>query len=253
MTHLLISASTDEVPADQHTLRQSLALHLLPGVLILAVYLLFYPVVAHFGLPALDALLLAILFAALPWQFGHLLYLGYRRNGRFSLRGVVCFQRRLSFGRYLLLVPLGLLWSFGWYGVFAPISVWLTETVFGLTPVWFRRMDLTHTNHTVLLTTLVALLLLNGMLAPIVEELYFRGYLLPRLAHYGKAAPWINLGLFTIYHFWQPWLYPTLLIALMSLVFPVWWTRNIRLGIIIHCSLNLIGGASTTALLLSQH
>ncbi len=56
--------------------------------------------------------------------------------------------------------------------------------------------------------------------------------------------------LFTLYHLWQPWLYPTILVALASLVFPVWWTRNLRIGIYIHCALNLIGGALTAALLL---
>lgn len=86
-----------------------------------------------------------------------------------------------------------------------------------------------------------------------MEELYFRGYLLPRLARFGKAAPWLNLVLFTLYHLWQPWLYPTILVALTSLVFPVWWLRNIRPGIIIHCSLNLMGGLATAALLLGQH
>ncbi|MBA3825732.1 MAG: CPBP family intramembrane metalloprotease [Ktedonobacterales bacterium] len=252
MNLTLPNTSNDDVPADQHSLGQSVILHLIPGVLILGVYLACYPLVAHFGLPALDALLIAIVVAALPSQLGHLIYQGYRRNGRLSLAGVVVFRRRLPFWRYLVFVPLGIIWSFGWYGALAPASDWLAHHAFAWAPDWFLRTNLAGTDRTVLVVTLVALLILNGLIAPIVEELYFRGYLLPRLARYGKAAPWINLGLFTVYHLWQPWLYPTILVALMSLVFPVWWLRNIRLGMIIHCSLNLIGGAGTAAMLLSQ-
>jgi membrane protease YdiL (CAAX protease family) len=242
--------TTNDYPPDQHTPGRSILLHLLPGALILAAYLAFYPLTAALGLPALIALLLAVVIAAIPSQLGHLLYQGYRRNGRLSLEGVVVFRRRSPLWQYLLFVPLGIIWSFGWYGALASLSDWLIHNVFSWTPDWFTRADLATSDRTILVGTLAALLLLNGFIGPIVEEMYFRGYLLPRLARYGKAAPWINLSLFTLYHVWQPWLYPTVFVALASLVFPVWWTRNMRIGVIIHCALNLIGGALTAALLL---
>lgn len=245
--------TTTEIPSDQHSLGHSAVLHLLPGIFILAVYFAVYPITAHFGFPALFALLLAIVLAAIPSQLGHLLYQGRRRNGRWSLQGIVVFRHPSPLWHYFLYVPLGLIWSFGWYGVLAPTSDWLTRNVFGWAPTWFLRDDFTKTDHTLLVITLVALLLLNGLAAPIVEEMYFRGYLLPRLARYGRKAPFINLALFTLYHFWQPWQYPLILVALLSLVFPAWWTKNLRIGIFIHCGLNLIGGLGTAALLLSQH
>jgi membrane protease YdiL (CAAX protease family) len=253
---LAVSQDTHSVvndfPPDQHTLGRSVLLHLLPGALILVAYLALYPLTATLGLPSLTALLLAVVIAGIPSQLGHLLYRGYRRNGRLSLDGVVVFRRRSPLWQYLVLVPLGIVWSFGWYGALAPLSDWLTRVVFGWAPVWFLRADLATSDGAILIGTLVALLILNGFVGPIVEELYFRGYLLPRLAHYGKGAPWINLTLFALYHLWQPWLYPTVFVALASLVFPVWWTRNWRIGVYIHCALNLIGGALTAALLLGS-
>jgi uncharacterized protein len=243
----------NDYPPDQHTLGRSILLHLLPGALILMASLAFYPLTATLGLPALLALLLAVIIAAIPAQLGHLLYQGYRRNGRLSLDGVVVFRRRSPLWQYLLFVPLGIIWSFGWYGALSPISDWLTHTLFAWAPDWFLRADLATPDRTILMGTLAVLLLLNGLIGPVIEEMYFRGYLLPRLARYGKAAPWINLGLFTLYHLWQPWLYPTIFVALAALVFPVWWMRNLRIGILIHCALNLIGGALTAALLLGPH
>lgn len=244
-----LTASSD-FPPDQHTLGHSLLLHLLPGALILAAFLALHPLTAALGLPSLIALLLAVVVAAIPSQLGHLLYKGYRRNGRLSLEGVVVFRRRSPLWQYLLFIPLGIVWSFGWYGALAPLSDWLTHNVFGWAPDWFLRGDLATSDRTILIVTLAALLILNGFIGPIVEEMYFRGYLLPRLARHGKAAPWINLTFFTLYHLWQPWLYPTVFVALAALVFPVWWTRNMRLGVYIHCALNLIGGALTVTLLL---
>jgi membrane protease YdiL (CAAX protease family) len=40
---------------------------------------------------------------------------------------------------------------------------------------------------------------------PIVEELYFRGYLLPRLSYLGGWAIMVNSLLFALYHFTTPW------------------------------------------------
>ena len=55
------------------------------------------------------------------------------------------------------------------------------------------------------LVTLGAYFILNGFVGPIVEELYFRGYLLPRMEWMGRWAPLVNVSLFSLYHFWSPW------------------------------------------------
>jgi membrane protease YdiL (CAAX protease family) len=43
-------------------------------------------------------------------------------------------------------------------------------------------------------------LVLSGVVAPVVEEMYFRGYLLPRLSRLGRWAPVLNVTLFALYH-----------------------------------------------------
>ena len=42
-------------------------------------------------------------------------------------------------------------------------------------------------------------LLINVILGPVTEELYLRGYLLPRLYRFGIWAPLINISLFSLY------------------------------------------------------
>jgi uncharacterized protein len=183
-------------------------------------------------------------------QLGHLLYLGWRRNGQWSLEGIVVLRARLRAWQYLVWTPLLLVWGYLCYGLATPVSDFLSRGVFGRLPSWFFRDDFSHIARPILLLTLALLLVLNSVIAPVVEEMYFRGYLLPRLSRFGPWAPVMNLVLFTLYHLWQPWLYPTLLVALAPMVFATWRTRSVRLGIVAHCALNLIGGVASAALLL---
>jgi membrane protease YdiL (CAAX protease family) len=86
-------------------------------------------------------------------------------------------------------------------------------------------------------------------MAPIVEELYFRGFLLPRMTWMGKAAPVVNTLLFALYHFWTPWQVITRVLALVPTVYIVNTKRNIYIGIMVHCLMNIVGDALGVLLL----
>lgn len=76
---------------------------------------------------------------------------------------------------------------------------------------------------------------------PIIEEFYFRGYLLSRMP--SKLKGWSALthsGLFALYHTWTPWLFITRTISVLPLVYIVKWEKNIYIGIIAHCLMNSI-------------
>lgn len=84
-------------------------------------------------------------------------------------------------------------------------------------------------------------MLVVGVIAgPLVEELYYRGYLLPRMSRLGSCALLINVTLFSLHHFYQPWRYPAAIVAFLPMVNAVWWKKNIHLGIIVHCVLMII-------------
>ena len=90
---------------------------------------------------------------------------------------------------------------------------------------------------------LVMFIIANGILGPLVEELYFRGYLLPRMDGYAKKwAPILNVVLFSLYHYFSPWENPIRIIALIPLVYIVWRKRDIRFGIWVHILLNTGSG-----------
>jgi AraC family transcriptional regulator len=87
------AAHADDVP--QHTLRSSVALHLLPGALVFACYLSAAPSFIHRGVPPGLALLLGFLFVGIPIELGYLLYLGKRRNGALTPHAGLDHRRRL--------------------------------------------------------------------------------------------------------------------------------------------------------------
>jgi uncharacterized protein len=63
-------------------------------------------------------------------------------------------------------------------------------------PNWYTLQDFAGCSKEAVQLTLICNLLLNGVLAPVVEELYFRGYLLPRMKQWGAFAFVANAFLF---------------------------------------------------------
>jgi membrane protease YdiL (CAAX protease family) len=97
--------------------------------------------------------------------------------------------------------------------------------------------------------TLVLAVLLSGFVAPIVEELYFRGFLLPRMEHWGWAAPAVNSLLFAVYHFYFPGNVLGIFVAFLPIAYVVRIKKNWRIGVVVHSMSNLWGVFSVFALL----
>ena len=136
------------------------------------------------------------------------------------------------------------------WGITQPLNNIITQRLFNWLPDWYTVQDFTGYSKQAILITLVLNLIFNGFLAPIVEEYYFRGYLLPRMVTWGKWAFVVNTILFSFYRFWQPYVYLTLIIALLPLSWAVWKTKDLRVGIYTHCALNVLGALASFGLLM---
>lgn len=81
-----------------------------------------------------------------------------------------------------------------------------------------------------------ALTVMVALLAPLVEELFFRGLLLPRMrAAFGKGDWVANGAIFTAYHLHQPWSMPaTLLDGIFAQAYPTKRFRSIWIGVVGH-------------------
>ena len=79
-----------------------------------------------------------------------------------------------------------------------------------------------------------------NIVGPVIEEMYFRGYLLPRISHFGRWANLLNTSLFALYHFWTPW--HLVQRAIGSLPLAIAAKRgNLKISIITHVLVNTIG------------
>jgi membrane protease YdiL (CAAX protease family) len=99
---------------------------------------------------------------------------------------------------------------------------------------------------------IVALSAVTSVAVPIAEELYFRGYLLPRLPARPAWAPLLSAALFSLYHFWLPWDLLGRIVALLPVVYAVQWKRNVYLSLLVHCLLNTLGTLGLAAVALGS-
>lgn len=226
---------------EQHSLVRSLVLHLFPGAALFA----FVVAAAAIGVPAVVALLAGIALVVVPLELGYLLFQGRRRSGHWSLSEVVAYGEPMpSKGVALWAVPL-----VAWFIVIlifstAVLDERIAEGVFSWYPESIREFASFDEGTTyatwILVVFFAAAFAINGVLGPIVEELYFRGHLLPRIDRYGRGAPLLNAVLFSLYHFWTPWQNAGRVLALLPWIYTVWRKRSLKLSIAVHISVNCI-------------
>jgi len=245
-------SSSSSLDIRQQPILQSITLHLLPGVLTTIVYIIATPFLNSLGYPSSFPFLLSGLFVLVPFELGFLFYQGKKRNGTLSLNGIVLYREPMPVRQYVLLATALLLYAnFILVVVYPPIAQMLIKTLFFWLPDWyFLSLSFEYTKSVLLMTALLGLIV-NGFVGPITEELYFRGYLLPRISRLKAWAPFINAVLHSVYHLWMPWQVPGLILMGLPAAFAIWRKRNIYLGMIIHVLGNVLGSMVTLALILS--
>jgi membrane protease YdiL (CAAX protease family) len=90
-----------------------------------------------------------------------------------------------------------------------------------------------------LITTYALVGVLGVIVGPIVEEMYFRGHLLPRMGHAGKWSPLLHSFLFALYHMWTPWMIITRTLGTLPLVWAA-KRRSLYLSIAVHIAVNTV-------------
>jgi membrane protease YdiL (CAAX protease family) len=237
--------SVPDQEAEQHSVVKSVFLHLFPGLLITLFFLVVLPMSIIRGGTSYLAILLAILFVLIPFELGYLFYQGKKKNGRFSLKGIILYREKISIMEYLAIIPVLYFFIAIISLLYPPVRSFIIETFFSWVPGWVFLDDFlvdpsAYSRSSLIPTSLLGLLL-SGFGASIVEELYFRGYLLPRISRFKMLAPLMNVALFSIYHFYSPWQIPGIFLAFLPVAYVVYLKKNIYLSIIVHCLINMYG------------
>ncbi|MFC9996938.1 CPBP family intramembrane glutamic endopeptidase [Nocardia sp. NPDC127526] len=250
------SRTVEVLLSARHSLPLSIALHLIPGALIVAAYLLVgEPFAETIGYPTLLGWAIALCLVLIPVLAG-LLGLGRKLNGRFSLRGVLHYtDKPVPRGKLVAMtIPL-IVWMMAVGFALAPVNNFFLENLFAWLPFADTGGGTAYIDgysHSIMLTTMVICLPLTGISLPLIEELYFRGFLLPRIAHLGDRAPVINTVLFSLYHFWSPWMFLSRIIFTFPGFWLAWRNKDIRPAIGMHVGVDaLLAVAGTAALALN--
>ena len=222
-----------------------IVLHLLPGIIFGGFFLLLSSVFIKYGLTGYLALLIAIPVCLAPIELGIMLFWSARFTGSRSLSQAVAYRRKGTAVEYIGL-PLFLFICWGILAIaINPISQYLAANLTFWLPVWATQealiADLANSSPAQRSIALGLGVLLSGFVAPVVEELYFRGFLLPRMEHWGWVAPVVNSLLFAIYHFYFPGNVPGIFVVFLPISYVVMHTKNWRIGAIVHSLINLWG------------
>ena len=220
-----------------------IALHLIPGIILTIVFIPLALAANHCGLPTLLSMYIAMSIGIIPVLLGYLFFIGKKYNKTFSLKGIIKYRQKIPVWQYFVFVPVIISVAAGIFLGFSSIDSLILNKIFFWIPDWFKITQETSTagfSKMILVITFSLGIVINGILAPFAEELYFRGYLLPRMKSFGKWAPLINTSLFSLYHFFSPWQFFTRILAILPMAYSIWWKKNIYIGIIAHCILNIL-------------
>lgn len=225
----------------EHSLLKSIVLHLAPGILAGAAYFVLVPVVKANGYPSVMALYLAGLFVLFPFELGYLYY-RKKKTGKALFKGIIKYLEPMPVWQYFLFAIIIIVLSGALFTAFnftielsMPVFSWIPE---GMRPDMGLSEDFTKQK---LLITYAVFLFSVVLIVPATEELYFRGFLLPRMPSSLKGwIPVTHSFLFAIYHTFTPWMIIVRTIGVLPLIYVVKKKKNIYVGIVAHCIMNSI-------------
>lgn len=116
---------------------------------------------------------------------------------------------------------------------------------------WSNISYLSRYSSQTLFVTGIILFIFNGFIGPVIEELFFRGYLTRKISRYKNLSPVIITILFSLYHFWLPFNNIFRILAFLPAFYITWRKRNIYIAIICHCLSNVF--SSVTIILMMRN
>lgn len=213
--------------------------HFYVGVIITAFYIFLSGIIIENGYPGITVLLIAELVILAPIVGLHF-YISARHKG-VKVGDLIGYKKKMPWKRFLLWTILGIVSCILIYIPLYPLGMYLRTTLFSWLPHWYFNPSFGTDNLQLLANAFLFGIFIDGIVGPVCEEFFFRGYLLPRMAWLKNWAPIVNGALFGLYHFWQPHNFIATMAVGIILSYIVWKHKNVYLGIAIHVAINMMG------------
>lgn len=181
-----------------------------------------------------------------PTELGIILFSSKKEFGTYSLKSAFVGQEKVAIWKMFVIAFV----FFGIAGLFsafvAPIEnkffAEIRVSVLNHLPLgfdWTNYEYLKSFPKPILILTCVYYSFFNVLLAPITEELFFRGYL---TSHYEKQSAFTSIFisiLFSLYHFWLPFNNVFRILVFTPVFYIAYKKKNFLVSIFFHCLCNL--------------
>ena len=225
-----------------------LILHIFPGLLVFTFDIVMVPIVKGLNIPLMFTLVLADLIILIPVESFIIIYFSKKSYMSFDIKKLIPYFEPMPRTRFIGFLFALIVWAVLINMLLMPLSSYLIENVFSGFPEVFLSTEasvLKNTNFSVysqlnLLILLILAFIGIGIGVPVVEELYFRGFLMSSMDRFEIGAPIISVILWSIYHVWAPWSIVVYIISFIPVAVAVYKTKNIYLAIIGHMIANIV-------------
>ena len=201
--------------------------------------------------PSLLLFFICAILTLFPIELGIVLHASKKAYGSYSVKSAFANDNKMSWWKIFLYGA----FLFGFAGLmsvalaplenklFAPISNMLKQSM----PAYFDWQNiefLKQYSKDLLLLTCISYFILNVFVGPIIEELFFRGYLTSKISRFGNFAPLIITTLFSLYHLWLPFNNLFRISVFFPAAWLAWKKKNIYISMVFHCLCNLLSTVS---------
>ncbi|MDR1537473.1 MAG: CPBP family intramembrane metalloprotease [Clostridiales bacterium] len=213
----------------KHSASVTILLHLVPGLINIAVYDSILPLAIKLGVTSITAYYLTVLASILPVQLGALIFVD------FNIFKLIPYLKKSKVFEYLafMVVFVAYVLPFVRYKPIENNYIWFVPGF-----KW-REYTLTKFSKGSLIFTSLLGMFTHGIIAPLTEEFYFRGYLLPRINLSPFWAVVVNTALFSFYDLFSPWGFSRRLFIMLPVYYWVMKKNNIKFSIAARMSANL--------------
>ncbi len=214
-----------------------------PALLILGTYS--WAVQFRAAVPPFLSFMIIILVVLIPSEIGIILYHSKKETGKFNFQSAFIMHEKIPVIKIIGISIILMIFAAMIFTFISPIESSITiKSIYSGIPEYFKLADFfqNYGNYPggIVMASMVLYAVANGLLGPIAEELYFRGFLMPRINRFGNWTPIIITILFSAYHLFSPWEFVTRVLACLPFVYCVYKKKNIYIGMTVHCMINMV-------------
>lgn len=213
---------------------------------------LLYLILGHFcNIPHLLLFCILGTIFLMPSEIAMILSASKKEYGTYSLKSAFNGQEKVAVWKIVLIAFI----LFGIAGLlsvfFAPIENQLfapaRNALLSALPTgfdWTNYEYIKTFSKPMLIVTSVYYFLFNVIIGPVIEELFFRGYLTSHYKHQNSFTPILIAILFSLYHFWLPFNNLFRILIFGASAYMAYKKKNIFISIGFHCLCNLFTSVS---------